>query len=117
MRLCPDCGSRELDKGFQFCADCAEARRYIQHVIADANYRAAHPEKYGYRPEQKEYQKIYMRAYRQTEKGRAAHCEYMREWSKQEKVKQYKLLWQKNRRSQNAEHRNDTGREHLDAQG
>lgn len=43
-RMCPDCGSRELDKYQKKCAECREATR--QHCQSLAEYRYRQTQKY-----------------------------------------------------------------------
>ena len=65
IRICPDCGVRELDYRKKFCPECAEVRRYLRVAIHQSG----------------EVYKNYQSAYRNTEKFR----EYMREYMRRRK--------------------------------
>jgi uncharacterized membrane protein YvbJ len=43
LRICPDCGARELDKRYRYCADCGEARRYISGVMKRHTWNVKNP--------------------------------------------------------------------------
>lgn len=72
MRICPDCGARELDKRYRYCADCGEARRYISITMAVHTYR----QKESYKKAHAEYEK----KYRQTESNKEWRKKYQKEY-------------------------------------
>ena len=82
-RICPDCGVRELDKHFRYCAECAENRKYFTQVIGLSKWKSRDPE----------YMKNYMKEYRQKNPDYVERArETTREWRRKEESKKFRRV-------------------------
>ena len=46
MRLCKECGIREVEYRCQYCSECAENRRYFSDLIKREKWKNNNPERY-----------------------------------------------------------------------
>ena len=89
MRICPECGIRELEKRCTYCSECYESRRYFQLLIARDKWIKNNPEKYkkSYEQQNKKPEKKIARAkYRAANKEKIAEYERQRYLRKREVV-------------------------------
>lgn len=82
-RICPDCETRELEKGLHFCSECGEAREFISLLIRQDKYRKSEKGKaVQAKINRSAKRKASQSRFNRTEKRR----KYMREYQRQRRA-------------------------------